>query len=887
MTEWLDRAFTQWLDRVHRRAWLVLTAVGLVTVLLAWFTVGNLRVNVDSSAMMASDLPFRIARSEIEEQFPANDPGLVFVVDSDLPELARNAAVALRDRLRAEPAYFTEVFAPEVDPFFERNGLLFFSEAELDETTTRIIEAEPLLAQLNRDRSLGGLFAVFEESFRTATNEGSAPDGLTDFVRTLTPVIERTVEDGASVPMSWERLFLDANADVVSGVPGRIIVTAAPVLNPERLRPAADALEQATVLVESLNREYDDAVRIRLTGRQVLNTEEMSSAYETIYATGLLSLLLVGLVLVVGLRSLWLVGTTLVTLVVGLVWTAAAATAMVDALNLMSVSFAVLFIGLGVDFCIHFTLRFREAFNERGDVGTALRSLAGPLGRAMVLCGLTTALAFYALLPTAYIGLAQLGLISGTGVIVAFLASFTVLPALISVLPRNARFGPVRPVTALHRWMQNRRAAAGILIGSALVVGAAVYPASQVEFAVDRMKLRDMSTVAARTFNELLGDPETSPYTVEWLADAGDAGLADTVRRVEALPEVASVRYLDRFVPDDQADKLALIEDTSFLLLPVFQAAQQEPATDRGEGRRVLGQLREETIPRLLASGDDGALDPLQSAAGELDTALGALQTADPATWNQVESAALDLFPQALERLGTSLQAGPVTPEQLPESLSSRYLSDRGMLRLEARPVRDLSDEQQLIDFVRAVQSEVPEATGITVIMMESADIVVDSILQATLYAAVLVTLALALAYRRALDVALSLFPIACALLLTIAGTVLLGQEFNFANVVVLPLAVGIGVDSVIHMIMRAREIHGNQRLLKTSTPRAVVLSALTTGASFGTLALSPHQGIASMGLLLALSLVCILLCIQLLLPALMRFFPLAGGNPAERPQGV
>jgi len=877
----IERFFARWIALVQRRAWVVIVAAILLTVPLAAVVVGNLRVNVDSAAMMDPALAFRKALARLEQRFPELSDNLVFVIDAEAPELAREAAKTLVGRLRSESAAFDDVFAPAVDPFFERSGLLLLEPGALGDTTDRMVSAEPMLAQLAGDQSLRGLFELLEDSVERAIADEQAPDGLTDLIAAIRRSLDATLKHDRPVLLSWEELF-DLGGGV-SETPARIVITARPQLDFAQLLPARAAVEQASALAEAVERAHDGRVQARVTGRIALNAEEMESAYATIYRSGALSLLLVAIILGVGLRSFWLVGAIIATLVVGLVWTAALAALTVEALNLMSVAFAVLFIGLGVDFAIHVCLRFREELAHSRGAADALERIGGPLGRALALCAVSTSLAFYAFLPTPYHGLAQLGWISGTGVLIAFLASITFLPALLACLPAQVRLGATPWAHGAPRGPHHRRAAAGVLALAACAVLAALIAIPASRFETDRMKLRDMSTPAAQAFEDLLSQPDTSPYAIQLLVDGREHSEA-MAARLERLAEVDATVTIESFVPEDQAEKLLLIQDAALLLMPVFDVRHRAEPPDDAQRLQALRALRRGALAPLAAT-DGAELRELRRAAAPLDDALAELETRaerDAAALGRAEVALLELLPHMLERLERALEAAPVARDDLPRALATRYVAEDGTHRVEVRPAENVREERALRAFVRAVQNEAPAATGAPVVLVESAEAVMGSIRSATLYAAVLVIALLLTAYRRVGDVALSLVPTIFALLLTVAATVVLDMPFNFANVVVLPLVVGIGVDSAIHMVMRARELASETRLLESSTPRAVLLSALTTAGSFGTLALSAHRGISSMGVLLTLALALIVLGIRVVLPALMTFLPPAAHGPAS-----
>ena len=247
--------------------------------------------------------------------------------------------------------------------------------------------------------------------------------------------------------------------EAVDAQANRRFIVIQPVLDFASLQPASKGMRAVRRLAAENDLDPAHGVRIRLTGSVALEDEELQSVEQGMGLAALLSLTLVMGLLLVGLRSGRLIVATAAALIMGLIWTAAFAFAALGALNLMSVAFAVLFIGLSVDFGIHFGLRYQEAVDARDGHAEALRRAASGVGGALTLCAVAAAIGFYSFLPTDYRGLAELGLIAGTGMFVALFANMTVLPAFLTLMPLRPRakavpvpawLGPARRVFENH-----------------------------------------------------------------------------------------------------------------------------------------------------------------------------------------------------------------------------------------------------------------------------------------------------------------------------------------------------------------------------------------------------------------------------------------------------
>ncbi len=841
---------------------MVAAVVGMTGIALP-YTVDNLGINTNTADMIADELPWRQTYRDFQAAFPQFSDTLSVVIDGATPDLAEQAAILLAERLAGEPELVAWVYRPGGGEFFDRNALLYLGTDELRVLANRLVEVQPFLGRLERDPSLRGLFDLIGDALAdsSAPLEGALASALSD----LSAAIRATLE-GRYFSLSWFSLVA---GDTVLARDTRRFVLVKPRLDYAELLPAGDAIAHIRAVAHDLGLAASTGVRVRVTGGLAMSYEELRSVSRGAAVGAGLALLMVGATLYWGLRSVRLVFATLTTLVVGLIWTGAFATWAVGELNLISIAFAVLYIGLGIDYAVHYALRYRELLGQGHAHPEALRLSAGGVGGSLAICAFTTAVGFYAFVPTDFVGVSQLGLISGTGMLISLVVTLTVLPALMSLVPPR----PPRPVDSGRGLaLTGRPGFRRVTLAVATLAGVASLMAlPHVRFDHNELNLREPGTEALATYQDLLDDPDTSPWTMSVIVAGSDE--ARRLRpRLEALPSVDKTMGLEDFVPGAQDDKLEILDELSLVM--GLLGASPLPAPSVSDLQGSLDRLLRELSARP-AAGPDGALAPgLDELAGALDRFRAA--TAEPgeaqALFDGLRARVLGTLPLVLGKLHQALGAGPVVLEALPPSLAARWVTPDGRPRIEIYPAERLTDQAALERFVAEVTALVPSATDSPVVALKSGQVVVGAFQQALISAAALVALLLWVLLKRARDMLMVMGQLALAGLVTVGAMVALDIPFNYANVITLPLLLGMGVDSGIHVVRRLRG--GEARLesvTRSSTGRAVVLSTLTTIVSFGNLALSPHRGTASMGQVLAIGLVLTLLCALFVLPALMR----------------
>ena len=860
------RVLMAWVDLVRRGAVAVVIAAALVAAATGAYVVHAFRINTDTEDMLSPELPFRQHSRALSEAFPQFSDNIVVVIDADSADLANDAAERLAVRLRERPDLFGSVFDPRGGPFFRRNGLLFLETDALNDLADRLADAQPFLGTLWRDPSLRGLFDILSLAMdESVAGDGGAPMGVADVVASVADVVEAEAE-GRFRLLSWRALMTGTRGNAADR---RRVILIQPRLDFGSLRPAESAMTALRALIAEMAYDGAAGVNVRLTGSAALAEEELESVEEGMGLAAILSLFLVAVLLSVGLGSPRLTIATVLTLVCGLIMTAAFAFAVVGELNLISVAFAVLFIGLSVDFGIHFALRYREALIGGRTQDAALGEAAAGVGGALTLCAVAASIGFFSFLPTDYRGLAELGLIAGVGMFVALAANLTILPALITLMgspapPPAARAGaPAR----LARAIENHPRA---VIASALALTlAAGLLAPWARFDFDPLNLKDRRTESVSTLFDLMADSRTSPYSATVLAPSLDAADA-LARRLLSLDPVESTATLSDYVPAAQTEKLEIIDAMSFFLAPALSNRDAKPPPGPDERAAALTRVRVR-LAAFAATSRDAAS---RAAAERLSRAFDRLEAkggTDGDALASLERRLIALFPERIRELGDSLAAEPFARADLPDEIKRRAVAADGRARLEIYPKENLHDREALERFVSAVRAVAPDAIGSPVVILEAGNTVVGAVRDAAVLAFVVIAILMGVLLRSVRDALFVFAPLVVAAVLTVAASVLLRLPFDFANVIVLPLLFGLGVANGVHLVVRGREDSVAGAVMGTSTPRAVVFSALTTVGSFGTIALSSHPGTAGMGVLLTISIGFTLVASLTVLPALMR----------------
>jgi uncharacterized protein len=852
----LNSAIVRTVEFCTRHIWGVIIVALILAGVSGTYTVRHFAIDTNVNNLISRDLPWRKRELEYQAAFPQNTQLILVVVDGPTPEQTSAAARALAQGLWNKPALFRSVQEEGGGAFFQQNRLLFVPADQVARTTGQLANAEPIIGVLAKDPSLRGLVQALSFGLEGVKLRRLSLD---DFAGALDMAGETLENVAASQPasFSWNAL-VQGNAQP-AGL--RRLIAVRPVLVTSELEPGRRATDAIRQTAAALQLTSNFRANVRLTGPVPISDEEFASLKEGLSSNSIVTGLIVLAILWLALRSLRLVLAVVITLTIGLVVTAGLGFFLFGALNPVSVAFAILFVGLGADFAIQFNLRYRAQRHASHELRRSLLEAAERVGVPLTLAAGAAAVGFLSFTPTAYTGLAQLGKIAGCGMIIAYLASFTLLPALLAAVSPPEEPKPLgQPALApVDNFLKRRRI---LVVALTSILAIAGLPALvKLQFDFNPVHLQSRSSQAVSTFLQLSSDPAIDANAAQVLAGSHNDATA-IANKLAALPEVAQTRTIGSFIPADQNKKLALIRNAGIALGPELTAAPEAGPTDAED----IAALRS-GAERLDAAAGKGN-GPGAQAAGLLAEDLTQLANASVEERANATKAFINPLKMDLDGLRQALQAKKVDLGSLPQDLVRDWVTPDGRERVDALPKGNPNDDATIQNFARAVLTAEPGATGQAVEILEWAETMIRALIQALALAFCVIAILLWIALRRVRDVLLTLVPLAVALLATLEICALTGFELNYANIIALPVLLGVGVAFKIYYVMAWRR--GQTNFLQSALTRAIFFSALLTGTAFGSLWLSSNPGMSSMGKLLALSLACTLTSAVLFQPALM-----------------
>jgi len=845
------------IEACTRRPWWVLAASLVVAGAASDYSVRHFAINTDITRLISPNLTWRQRELAFNAAFPQGKETIIAVVDAPTSEAASKAAQSLTEALSGRKDFFDSVETTAESPFFAREALLFLDTDRVAAVTGQLQRSAPLVRAMASDPSLRGLAQALGFGLQGAAQAGeNGLSSMADMFNQAAAALDAILV-GKPGYFSWR--------EVVAGKPPeqselRRFVEIHPKLDYAALEPGKAASDAVRKAVADLKLDELGA-RVRLTGPVPIADEEFATVADGALPNLIATVITVLIILWLALRSGRLIVAVYATVAIGLAITAALGLMMVGALNLISVAFAVLFVGIGVDFGIQFSVRYRAERHEEADLRKALANTGEHIAVPLALAAAATAAGFLSFVPTDYRGVSELGQIAGLGMIIAFIGSITVLPALLMILNPPGEDEPLgyAALAPIDDFMERYRMP--ILIGSAAAVLAASPLLYSLEFDFNPIHLRNPNAESIAAYLDVRSDPAVGANAVDVLAaSVGDA--EQMAQRLSRLPEVSSVRTLASFVPADQDKKVPLIEAAARGLLPALGATRRPAPSDKDN----VDALKRAQQALDQAAGNRAGAGP--AAAKRLASDLGELAAAAPAVRERAQAVFVTPLHTALDGLRAALQPQRVTEQTLPAALRRQWLTADGRARVEVLPKGSLNENPEIRQFARAVLAVEPRATGGPIAILESGHTIIRAFIEAGIWALLSITVLLWLTLRRVGDVLRTLIPLIVAGAVTLELCVVIGLPLNFANIIALPLLLGIGVAFKIYYVMAWRG--GQSQVLQSPLTRAVFFSALATATAFGSLWFSNHPGTSSMGKLLALSLVCTLAAAVLFQPVLM-----------------
>lgn len=854
----LNNLLFAWTSWIVRHAGVVVVVMGALTIAAGYHAITAFSLDSDTGKLIRQDTEWKRIHDEFIDTFPQYWQNSFVVVSGKKPDTVARVTKSLARDIKNNSYVFKTVFTPLSSDFTDRNLLLYLDLADLNDTVSKLADAQPLLSAIAKDSTLRGILQLLIDAF---SGEEDLPTGLEHIAETLTIAADQAVS-GTTTPISWrdqlfqveddrtfyQVIFIQGKQEFGKDLPNGLIMS--------NLRTAIDDFEHP----------YKSDVEIRISGQVPLEHGEIVSALDSAQLAGSLALLMLVVVLSLGVRSMRIIAATYITMIVGLIWTAALAMITVGQYNTISIIFLVMFIGLGVDFAVHLCLKYQES-RTRHDKHTALIETGTDLGPAIMLCGITSALGFISFVPTEYIGIGQMGIISGGGMIIAVIVSLTLIPAFFALVEDPMPATSVPFATPLAEAMDKH--AKPIAYGTLALALVLVLVGSRASFDYSTLSLKDPDSEAMTTLKELHDEDIVTDYALTYVAENLDDALAAKERLLD-LAVVSEVRTPLDYLPSDQEEKLFILQDATFMLDSVLYPDVEDFTFTDAELKTAISELQLLITDYVSSPSSNPDLRPSLSTL-----ALSLRRLAEAGEEERALFTRLIVPPlkTEIEWLKTALTPEQVGLDDLPPDLAERLLSREGAAVVSITPEEDVHPVEVMRRFTEEVTRVVPNATGRPVLDLGIGEIVLTAFATAIGIAVSTIFVILLLTLRSVVDALLVFIPLFMTAMATLSVSVLIDLPLNMANVVVIPLIFGLGVDNGIHIVKRFRQSLDVHSLVTSSTPKAVFLSNLTSFCTFCALSVSSHHGIYSIGVLLSFGLACLMLLTLVSLPALLATF--------------
>lgn len=838
-------------SRCIENPWPVIIFNVLLIIVAANFTITNIKINTNTEDMLSKDLTWRKYHSKYKSAFPNTTDNLILIVESSKSNNVSLVTRKLTEKLQ-ESNKFDSVTAIQETEFFRKNKLLYLSNKELDELLPRLISAQPLLGVLAQNNDFLGILDLFKNLKQSPTNLNANEAHL--FLKNINYSIGNTINTVQS-PINWNSLVGENRFKDTANQ----IILLQPKLDFTKLLPGQESIETVNKIIFETQQEVIDPFNVAITGSAALAYDELKSVSNGTKTSGLLALLLVLIVLFLAFKSISIIFAIFANLLAGLILTATFATLAVGTLNMISIAFAVLYIGLAVDFAIHICMMYQENCSEKKQKQAIEKSIRN-LRKSLIFCTLTTSIGFFSFIPTDYRGVAELGLISGVGMLLSLVLSFTFLPSLLSILPK-----PKVQIAKKNRFVVDKHSASIKLIAASLFIFAlgGLLNIKNLKFDNDPINLNNKNAPSVQGLEKLKILDQDDSFSVSMLIPNHEAAIKFT-KKLEENSEIEKIELINSYIPNEQRKKIALVEELNIVFGGGIETKQRRPINLEFYNKQIA-LFQKEFKPttkeeNLLIKNISTVMDEIEQLEEQEKIKV----------FKLLNTNIFYYFKDFVNSLSLSLSAETVNVSNLPNDLKSLWVSKNNEYRVKVIP-KNKTNNFNIESFQELIGEENYVFSGAPIINSEAGRSVTLAFNQAILTALCIIFLMSYLLTRKLKFVFALLAPLVIATLSVVFFLTLFSFPINFANIIALPLLLGIGIDSSIHVFHRMKKHNSTSSFYSTSTTRAVIFSALTTSLSFGSLAISSHNGTASLGILLMIGLTFITIAVLLIIPNVLR----------------
>ncbi len=904
---WVDRCLHGWAKLIVHRRQRVLWIVLLLVVVCGGVTAARLVIRNNTLDLIRKDSPVFQKYLAYMEEFDVRDE-IVVVLKSDRLKDSRDAANALAVKLNQEKGLDRVYYRHDFSPMSDR--LLLLADEERLIGIRRQMEELATLVKgnkqaLNLNGILGEASAKFNDPYlRKSSNWQEFIPFIEEFVRNLKRLAKDLETPANAVEKKGLGELSEFEADLLKneylslGEDGKTILM---LLRPTKeeqksATPFTGVIQRVRKVVQETQVEFPK-VAIGVTGEPVLLDDELRQSESDMKIATLITLTLITIMFFFAYGEISRPLLALVALLASVVVTLGITSVTIGHLNIISQAFIVMLLGLGIDFGIQILGRYEEEMGRGKSSADSVEITLTTTGKALLTGGGTTAAAFYAMCFNDFTGLTELGWIAGSGVVMALVASLSILPALLLWRDRNGAKISLGKLRLDRGAMWDRKLTSHPYLVLAVAAGITLIAWKQcqkVSFDHNLLHLQNPKMESVRLTRELLNMGDGSLIYGVVMADSVEQA-DDLAIQLRALPTVSKVRTLGDLVPRDQKKRMEEVSRIARVSGEITLGSGGESSVDVPKAKKDLEFLLESSQEgakqakqylglsgraRQAVATFEKLIPPLERAVAALDK-LSLEEAKQRLARHQVKL--VGSITQNLGWLKTQRGDRPLTVDDLPAELRQRYLSSHGKVLLEVVPAVDVWERKPNEEFVAEMQKIAPGATGTPVMNLEYIDLLMKSYIQASFYAAGVILLLIFLLFRNLKDLVLTLLPLGLGVLWLFGALGLFHIQLDPANIVTMPMILGIGVAYGVYVMDRYRE-EGGVRIFASSTGKAVVLSALTTLFGFGSMLFGQYRGLVSLGMVMSLGVIFNLISALVVLPQILALQDKRGGEEEEDP---
>ncbi len=871
----------------------------IISILLAfgslWATKNLLKFKTGRDDLISQDLEYNQLYKKYRNAFSDYD-GMIAVIEGPTPEIMASFVEAFASRLYKRPSLFSNIFYKVDITYFKDKGLLYLSKTDLNDLIANVLERQDFLEEFNESPGLNNLLALINRQISSGmvdnmlsglveNEEESKKDDQND-LNFLTKLLQQIVDhlkNEGKYRSPWNFLpdkdseTLRKNGYLTSNDGSMLFLLINPNETKGDFTGAKRSIDAIRSIIAELTPQFKD-IKVGLTGAEVVAADEMAATLKDVSIASQIAFAGVALLFIAAFKSVIKPLLAVFCLLIALCWTLGYASITVGSLNILSVVFTTILIGLGIDFGIHLLERYREEKTNEENVKSALGKTILGTGKANLSGAVTTTIAFISLTVGDFKGIAELGIISAGGVFLSFLAMTITLPSAL-ILEEKFRKKPLRITN--KRQDQSKFAEAfyshyrKIILACFFLLALSSLPFRNLEFDYNILHLQAKNTEAVAYEMKMMDSGNRST----WYAVSLATSLKEAKQRSKAFEKLSTVEKVESVVssfPKNQKEKILQIKELETFASEIEIAPENEPISIKNLEKiikRILFKLRnrENSGTPILEN------DQIAQSKKWAQEILKNLNKFDENLSKKRLSAFSDKllldYRDKIHTLKKSVNSGPVILEDLPENFKQRFLGTNGKLLLAIYPKIDIWKKEEMESFLKELRSVDPKITGNGVHLYQSGQKMKEGYIQGGKIALFSIFIYLLLSLRRLWTAVLVLIPTLAGSIWTVGIMSIVGIQFNLANLVILPLILGIGVVDGVHLVHRFREeTDKTVCLLTKSVGQAIILTTLTTMIGFGSLTVADHQGIHSLGLLLTIGVANCLLASVTLLPALLRW---------------